>query len=62
MITLEKKSMVSGKLNTMTLDTTKQALVDYYEGKSGYVQDAFPPLVGVREGVHQDGDNPYRMG
>ena len=45
MITLEKKSPKTGKVNSMTLATTKEALDEYYGGTSArYVQDIFPNL------------------
>ena len=43
MIKLERKSPKTGKINSMILDTTKEALDSYYAGK-GFVQDIFPNL------------------
>ena len=45
MITLEKKSPKTGKVNSMTLATTKEALDEYYGRTSDrYVQDIFSNL------------------
>jgi len=43
MIILERKSPKTGKINSMILDTTKEALDSYYAGE-GFVQDIFPNL------------------
>ena len=44
MISLTKKSPYSGKENTMVLDTTKEALDEYYNGSDRLVQVIFPNL------------------
>ena len=43
MIKLERKSPRTGKINSMVLDTTKEALDSYYAGK-GLIQVIFPQL------------------
>ena len=43
MILLERKSPKTGKVNSMILDTTKEALDSYYAGE-GLIQVIFPPL------------------
>ena len=43
MILLERKSPKTGKVNSMILDTTKEALDSYYAGE-GLIQVIFPQL------------------
>ena len=43
MIKLERKSPKTGKVNSMILDTTKEALDSYYAGE-GLIQVIFPQL------------------
>lgn len=43
MIKLERKSPRTGKINSMVLDTTKEALDSYYAGE-GLIQVIFPQL------------------
>ncbi len=43
MIRLERKSPRTGKINSMVLDTTKEALDSYYAGE-GLIQVIFPQL------------------
>ena len=43
MILLERKSPKTGKINSMILDTTKEALDSYYAGE-GLIQVIFPQL------------------
>ena len=43
MIRLTQTSPLTGKKNTMTLDTTKEALDSYYAGE-GLIQVIFPTL------------------
>tara|TARA_Y100001963_G_scaffold85627_1_gene118398 strand:+ start:934 stop:1146 length:213 start_codon:yes stop_codon:yes gene_type:complete len=43
MIKLERKSPKTGKVNSMVLDTTKEALDSYYAGE-GLIQVIFPQL------------------
>ena len=44
MITLEKKSPNTGKVNSMDLDTTQAALDEYQSGSTRLIQDIFPNL------------------
>ena len=44
MITLEKKSPNTGKVNSMDLDTTSAALDEYQSGSTRLIQDIFPNL------------------
>lgn len=44
MIKLERKSKLTGKINSMSLDTTKESLDEYYNGSARLVQDIFPNL------------------
>ena len=44
MIRLTKKSPFSGKVNSMVLDTTKEALNEYYNGSDRLVHIIFPDL------------------
>ena len=43
MILLERKSPKTGKMNSMLLNTTYEALDSYWRGE-GFVQDIFPNL------------------
>ena len=43
MMLLERKSPKTGKVNSMILDTTKEALDSYYAGE-GLIQVIFPQL------------------
>tara|TARA_Y100000593_G_scaffold87955_1_gene169383 strand:- start:350 stop:562 length:213 start_codon:yes stop_codon:yes gene_type:complete len=43
LIRLERKSPRTGKINSMVLDTTKEALDSYYAGE-GLIQVIFPQL------------------
>ena len=54
---IERKSIVSGKVNKMDIDITPEQLFDFMNGKSGLAQEAFPHLsVDEREliisGIH----------
>lgn len=54
---VERKSIVSGKVNNMDIDITPDQLFDFMNGKSGLAQEAFPDLsVDEREfiisGIH----------
>ena len=44
MISLERKSPKTGRVNSMDLATTKKALDEYYSGSVRYVQDIFSNL------------------
>ena len=44
MISLERKSPKTGKVNSMDLATTKESLDEYYGGSVRYVQDIFSNL------------------
>ena len=44
MISLERKSPKTGKVNSMDLATTKESLDEYYSGSVRYVQDIFSNL------------------
>ena len=44
LINLERKSPKTGKVNSMDLATTKEALDEYYSGSVRYVQDIFSNL------------------
>ena len=44
MISLERKSPKTGRVNSMDLTTTKKALDEYYSGSVRYVQDIFSNL------------------
>lgn len=41
---VERKSIVSGKVNQMNIDITPEQLFDFMNGKSGLAQEAFPHL------------------
>ena len=44
MIKLERKSPKTGKVNSMVLNTTKEALDEYYNGSDRLVHIIFPNL------------------
>ena len=44
MIKIERKSPKTGRVNMMILDTTKEALDEYYSGSGRLVQTIFPNL------------------
>ena len=41
---VERKSIVSDKVNKMDIDITPEQLFDFMNGKSGLAQEAFPEL------------------
>jgi hypothetical protein len=41
---VERKSIVSGKVNKMDINITQQQLFDFMNGRSGLAQEAFPDL------------------
>ena len=44
MVRLTKVSKISGKKNSILLDVTQKQLSDFYLGKLGLIQEAFPNL------------------
>lgn len=56
---IERKSIVSGKVNKMDIDITSEQLFDFINGKSGLAQEAFPHLSAderefIISGIHPD--------
>jgi hypothetical protein len=41
---IERQSIVSGKTYQMELDVTQQQLNDFFNGRLGLIQEAFPHL------------------
>jgi hypothetical protein len=41
---IERQSIVSGKVYQMELDVTQQQLNDFFNGRLGLIQEAFPHL------------------
>lgn len=41
---VERKSIVSGKVNKMNINITPEQLFDFMNGRSGLAQEAFPDL------------------
>ena len=41
---IERQSIVSGKVYQMELDITQQQLNDFFNGRLGLIQEAFPNL------------------
>ena len=41
---VERKSIVSGKVNKMDIDITPEQLFNFISGRSGLAQEAFPDL------------------
>lgn len=56
---IERKSIVSGKVNKMDIDIKPEQLFDFMNGKSGLAQEAFPHLSAderefIISGIHPD--------
>ena len=58
MITLNKKSPRTGKVNSMDLDTTQAALDEYQSGSTRLIQDIFPSLNSDEREFIQTGFTP----
>jgi len=41
---VERKSIITGKINQMEIDITSEQLFDFISGRSGLAQEAFPDL------------------